>query len=199
MIHEAIRAPIRWWAKHPWKTFWGFFLFYFVIVFPLFMLFVPDPQPGTLLNDLLGYLFIIYLLLSAIVLFLSFIRGMFLIWQRSKIEAFVIAVIIAVPSWVIVEMFSAVRTREYDADVKSNIRNAAVAQEAFFTDNSSYTNAISNLKEYGYIQSSNVLISVESAATTYLITGTMTKGCKANTGTWYLINTTDTIDGTPCR
>ncbi len=107
------------------------------------------------------------------------------------------------------------RIREKDGEVKFNIKNAALAQEVYFIDNGTYTNSVSDLQEimssaeFKRIvpnnQSDNVNIAMEATATTFVITGTMTKGCKANTGTWYLSGTTETIDGlpaidgTPCR
>jgi len=38
----------------------------------------------------------------------------------------------------------------YDSDVKSNLKNAASAQEAYFVDNGTYTTNIGSLKGYGY-------------------------------------------------
>jgi len=48
------------------------------------------------------------------------------------------------------------RRRGPDDLVKSYIRNAATAQEAYFEDNGDYTSNIDSLKWYGYNQSYNV-------------------------------------------
>ena len=95
------------------------------------------------------------------------------------------------------------RIHNYDADVKSNIRNAATAQEAYFVDHNTYTSNIESLKAYGYNQSFNVTMGASATETIYIITGTATKGCEPDTGAWYFISTTGTIHtqpihGTPC-
>ena len=93
--------------------------------------------------------------------------------------------------------FPAYRSRGYDSDVKSNLKNAAMHQESYFADKGTYTNNVGNLR--GFNQSANVKITMQATATTYVITGTRMKGCMANTGIWSFTSTTEAIDGTPCR
>ena len=91
----------------------------------------------------------------------------------------------------------AYRRRGYDADVKANIKNVAMAQETYFEDNRTYTNRIGSLE--GFNQSVNVNITMEATTTTFVITGTTKKGCSPNTGTWTFNSTAGAIDGTPCQ
>ncbi len=86
----------------------------------------------------------------------------------------------------------------HDADVKSNLTDAATAQENFFVDHGTYTSNIGSLKGYGYIQSFKVTMTAIASSTTFVITGTATKDCKANTGTWSFNSYTGAIGGTPC-
>jgi len=85
----------------------------------------------------------------------------------------------------------------FTAAIEANLENAAKAEEAYYRDNGSYTANIDSLT--GFNQSENVTITVEATATTFVITGTRTKGCKASTGTWFIDSTTDAVDGTRCR
>jgi len=78
MIPETNTAPIQWWAKHPWIVFWGTILFFFVFIFASLALYRPPVFVGGTV-----------LLLSPIVLILSFSRGVFVTWQRSKIGALI--------------------------------------------------------------------------------------------------------------
>jgi len=86
----------------------------------------------------------------------------------------------------------------HDTDVKSNLKNAATAQEVYFADHGTYTSDIGSLKGYGYNQSFKVTLTASATPTTFVIIGTTTKGCKVNTGTWHFISTTGAISGTPC-
>ncbi len=182
MIPRAIRAAFRWWTKHPWTVFWGTIL----IVFLLFLLY----QPSEFVSRTI-------LLLLAIVLILSFILGMFLRWQLSKIEVIVTVGFIAVFANIFIESLAYLWRWSYDSDVKANLKNAANAEEAYYKVNGTYTANIGNLK--GFNQRDNVTIAVEATPTIFVITGTMTKRCGANTGVWLIDSTTGAIDGTPCR
>jgi len=84
-----------------------------------------------------------------------------------------------------------------DADVKSNLKNAATAQEAYFVDHDTYTTNIDSLT--GFNQSANVTITAEASANTFVITGKATERCKPDTGTWSINSTTGEITGTRCR
>ena len=86
-----------------------------------------------------------------------------------------------------------------DSDVKSDLHNAATAQEAYFVDHDTYTSNIDSLKGYGYNQTYNVTMGASATTTTFVITGTTTKRCKPDTGTWTFNSTTGNITGTRCR
>jgi len=185
MIPKTITTSIRWWAKHPWMVFW--------CTIPLFLLF------GLMIDNLEATeLFVVrtIILLLFIVCILSFILGMFLQWQRSKIEVIGIVLFIAVCANTFMGSLAYRRRVGYDGEVKANLKNAAYAEEAYYKVNGTYTANIGNLK--GFNQRDNVAIAVEATATTFVITGIKTKGCKADTGTWFISSTTGAIDGTPC-
>ena len=93
--------------------------------------------------------------------------------------------------------FRPYRVSGYDSEVKSNLKNAAAAQESYFKDNGTYTNKIGSLK--GFDQHSKVNITMEATTTTFVISGNVKEGCSPNSGTWSFNSTTGVIDGTPCR
>ena len=181
MIPKAITVPFRWWAKHPWVAFW--------VITPIVLLYINIPSNNALIH------FVQVLVIAWI---LSWFRGVFVIWQRSKFEAVLaVSATFAIPIILIQTIFSHRPHYNPDNDVKANIKNAATAQEAYFVDHDTYTTNIGSLT--GYNQSSNVTISAEATTTTYVITGTATKRCKPDTGTWSINSTTGEITGTRCR
>jgi len=192
MIPKAITAPFRWWAKHPWIVLWGAILLYLVfIVIALGSLYRPSVFEGRIIA-----------LLLAIVWILSFSRGVFVTWQRSKdravlaVVASAITILMGIGIFLTMEHHARGLRHSYDSDVKYNLKNAYTAQEAYFVDHETYTSNIGSLTRFN--QSSNVTISVEATAITFVITGTIKKGCKENTGTWSLNSTTGVFVGTPC-
>ena len=196
MIPKAITAPFRWWAKQPWRAFWGITLLGLLIIIIAFH----SPNPGTLLGDVLFFTIVICIYLLPIAWIVSFGRGVFVTWQRSKFDA--VLAVAAIPITIIVGniilmQFSHRPHNPSDADVKANLKNAATAQEAYFVDHDTYTTNIGSLP--GYNQSHNVTMSASATKTTFVITGTATKRCKPDTGTWSINGTTGEITGTRCR
>ena len=91
------------------------------------------------------------------------------------------------------------RRRSPDGDVKSNLKNVATAQEAYFVDHETYTSNIDSLKGYGYNQSYDVTMTASVTETTFIITGIATKRCKPDPGACTSNSTTGTLTGTRCR
>ena len=186
MIPEAIKSAFRWWGKHPWNVFW---VYTFIVIIWYYA------------AQVLAYFFV-----ALILIWLgSLACALVVTWRQSKLRA--VLAVIGVPIGVIVIhvgvgillltlMPLEMRKRGHDAEVKSNLRNAATSQEAYFVDNRTYTNKISSLR--GFKQSANVNITMETTKTTFVITGSTIKGCKTNTGTLTYNSTTEAINGTPC-
>jgi len=208
MIRRVITAYFQWCGKHPWIVFLGAILLSLVIVNAFFRILFDLPPPfsrfdlRSLFRMLLNVLFpfgagnILYLLVIVLILNSKYVR------EGSKIGGaltFVAGVLIVVGilAAIYIPQKAAYRRRGYDGEVRSDLRNTANAEEAYYRDNGIYTANIGNLK--GFNQSDNVTIAVEATETTYVIIGTVTKGCEAYTGRHYIDSTTGAIKGTYCR
>src|SRR3972149_4441550 len=98
--------------------------------------------------------------------------------------------VIGVLAAIAIPQFAVYRRRGYDADVKSNIGNATISQEAYFTHKETYTSSLTDLDSWGFKQSANVNVAVSGTATTFTLTGTSTAACTANTGVWSFASST---------
>jgi len=56
----------------------------------------------------------------------------------TLIELLVVIAIIGILAAIAIPQFAAYRRRAYESDVKSNLKNAATAQEAYFVDTDAY-------------------------------------------------------------
>jgi len=182
MSPKAITAPFRWWAKHPWMAFG------LITLLGLF---------SNIIYQTFAYPIDFLVLVMAWIL--SWCRGVFVTWQRSKVRAVMAFAAFPITILLINQMMFVHHPHyNYDSDVKSNLKNAATAQEAYFVDHDTYTSNIDSLKEVGYRQSYNVIMGASATTITFVITGTAT-GCEPDTGTWSINSTTGEIDGTPCH
>lgn len=81
----------------------------------------------------------------------------------TLIELLVVIIIIAILAAIAIPMYLSQREKGWEANAKSDLRNAAVAQESYYTDNSAYTADVADLTAEGFNQSSEITFSVESA------------------------------------
>ncbi len=101
----------------------------------------------------------------------------------TLIELLVVITIIGILAAMAVPQFSAYRRKGYDADAQANARNMALAQEAYFVDNNTYTATLADLTAFGYIQSANITAVITTGdATTFVVTATVVSGCGDGTG-----------------
>jgi len=103
----------------------------------------------------------------------------------TLIELMIVIAIIGILAAIAIPQFSAYRQRSYNSSAQSDIRNIATAQEAYYVDNSRYSNTTDGTAltpTYGYMPSGGVTISISGNITTYVITGYHGSGSK----TFYL-------------
>jgi type IV pilus assembly protein PilA len=92
----------------------------------------------------------------------------------TLIELLVVIIIIGILAAIAIPVFLNQRKKGYDAQVKSDLRNAATAEETYLTDNpNTYTTLQTDLTTAGWKPSTGdtFMISI-SAATGYCIVGT---------------------------
>jgi len=103
----------------------------------------------------------------------------------TLIELLVVIIIIGILAAIAIPVFLSQRKKGYDASVKSDLRNAATAEETYLTDSTTgYSTAVltpSGLK----ISSGNTLTVGTNAATGYCIVGNNT-----NSSNYYLYDST---------
>jgi type IV pilus assembly protein PilA len=72
----------------------------------------------------------------------------------TLIELLVVIIIIGILAAIAIPVFLSQRNKGYDAGVKSDLRNAATAEETYLTDNDHYTDAEAELVPAGFNESS---------------------------------------------
>jgi type IV pilus assembly protein PilA len=101
----------------------------------------------------------------------------------TLIELMIVIAIIGILAAIAIPQFSSYRQRSFNAAAMSDLRNAATAQEALYTDSLAYTNATADLTTRGYTPSANVTLSITAASNSQY---TMTAGHTSGTKTWTL-------------
>lgn len=99
----------------------------------------------------------------------------------TLIELLVVIIIIAILAAIAIPMYLSQREKGWESNAKSDLRNAAVAQESYFTDNDAYTdNSGGELEDEGFNPSADVTLTVESAdATSYCMQASHDSGGSA--------------------
>ena len=107
----------------------------------------------------------------------------------TLIELMIVIAIIGILAAIAIPQFTAYRQRGYNTACQSDLRNAATAQEAYYSDSLSYAGDTGGLSTRGYTPSANVSLTVAGSSTGYTMTASHTSGTK----TWSLTGPGGTI------
>jgi prepilin-type N-terminal cleavage/methylation domain-containing protein len=102
----------------------------------------------------------------------------------TLIELMIVVAIMAILVAIAIPQLSLYRAKSYNTAAASDLKNASIAQEAYYVDNRLYTNSIANLTTdpYNFHISQGVNIGVSSATDeAYLMTAYHSTGNKTHT------------------
>jgi prepilin-type N-terminal cleavage/methylation domain-containing protein len=102
----------------------------------------------------------------------------------TLIEVMIVVAIIAILAAIAIPQLGVYRTKSYNTAAVSDLKNAAIAQEAYYVDNRQYTNSISNLTAtpFNLFISQGVNVGISSATNeAYLMSAYHSAGNKTFT------------------
>ena len=116
----------------------------------------------------------------------------------TLIELLVVIAIIGILAAIAIPQFAAYRRRSFEAQVKSDLHNSAVAEEAYFVTGNTYKQctACTGTQLQGFNATTNVTVDSSGGGSTFVLTAHHAN-CQA-TDVWTYSSVGGTIGGTGC-
>ena len=116
----------------------------------------------------------------------------------TLIELLVVIAIIGILAAIAIPQYSAFRKRSYTAHITSDLISAATAQEAYLVDNNVYSDTLSGLTSWGYVQNADISLGIVGTSTAgFRLTASHNK-CASGEWTFNPGNVGNSISGGPC-
>ena len=116
----------------------------------------------------------------------------------TLIELLVVIAIIGILASIAIPQYSAFRKRSYTAHITSDLISAATAQEAYLIDNNVYSDTLSGLTSWGYVQNADISLGIVGTSTAgFRLTASHNK-CASGEWTFNPGNVGNSISGGPC-
>lgn len=90
----------------------------------------------------------------------------------TLIELLVVIAIIGILAAIAIPQFAAYRKRSFEATAKSDLRNAATAQEAYFVNANAYLSGAITTNLPGYNKSNDITMNAATGTGTFVLTAT---------------------------
>ncbi len=116
----------------------------------------------------------------------------------TLIELLVVIAIIGILASIAIPQYSAFRKRSYTVHITSDLISAATAQEAYLIDNNVYSDTLSGLTSWGYVQNADISLGIVGTSTAgFRLTASHNK-CASGEWTFNSGNVGNSISGGPC-
>ncbi len=110
----------------------------------------------------------------------------------TLIELLIVVVIIGILAAIAIPQFASTKEKAFDAAAKSDIRNMMTAEEAYFADNQTYSQASDVASGNAFTTSTGVVISAAGSASGYAITASH----QSSSNTFHVtVGTGSSLDG----
>ena len=90
----------------------------------------------------------------------------------TLIELLIVVVIIGILAAIAIPKFAATKQKAYTASMKTDLRNLVTAEEAYFSDNTTYAGATANLSTSFHVSAGNSVTFIGSSSTGWSATAT---------------------------